>query len=380
VNDWARGYDLALLKSVRAVFLAEFKPHTHGAFGIPNERDIATALQARELVMGHGLEQGLPIDTAAIYKVLRTDSHHEDFSGAQVARLQRGDLFVKAIAGKNKRAILDALLQKHHPNSAWLEIHEENGDAVDLARALKFRRALTKITAASDIKGLYQLGEALGRLPAPLPRADVPGLKRLLAGFVPAKVRTAILAELMGGPWAQHYSSYNKRHTWTAFALKGYDRDPTFIIKPAEMSQRWKSENPARMTAACLLTEIAPRFPRTLGFITRAIRCDTQRVRFMRLASKGGELTRHAGITDPDAGTANGKVARLHIPILTAPGCEFLSWSLDGIEQRQHLGTGDLCYLDTRKPHAVVNVSDVPRIHLVVDAYANDWLRGLIAA
>jgi len=36
--------------------------------------------------------------------------------------------------------------------------------------------------------------------------------------------------------------------------------------------------------------------------------------------------------------------------------------------------------MDVTKPHAVRNMSDVDRIHLVVDCYANDALRTLISS
>jgi hypothetical protein len=38
-----------------------------------------------------------------------------------------------------------------------------------------------------------------------------------------------------------------------------------------------------------------------------------------------------------------------------------------------------LCYLDTRKPHAVINPGAADRIHLVIDTYAGPELRRMIA-
>jgi hypothetical protein len=46
---WALGYDLAFLQEIASIFSADFKPHTYGAFGLPKERDIASALKEGNL-------------------------------------------------------------------------------------------------------------------------------------------------------------------------------------------------------------------------------------------------------------------------------------------------------------------------------------------
>jgi len=49
------------------------------------------------------------------------------------------------------------------------------------------------------------------------------------------------------------------------------------------------------------------------------------------------------------------------------------------VAHEYRLKTGHYYYTDVTKPHAVRNMSEVDRIHLVVDCYANDSLRTLIA-
>ena len=98
----------------------------------------------------------------------------------------------------------------------------------------------------------------------------------------------------------------------------------------------------------------------------------------MRLASFGGELARHADITDREAGTRDGCVARLHIPLVTHEDVLFESWGLRGERQEMHFAVRGLYYLDQRKPHRVINRSPVERIHLVVDTYCSEELRELI--
>jgi Aspartyl/Asparaginyl beta-hydroxylase len=90
----------------------------------------------------------------------------------------------------------------------------------------------------------------------------------------------------------------------------------------------------------------------------------------MRLAPRG-EVSRHTDITDPDAGASEGKVVRFHIPLISNEHCVFESWGLDGNTSSMVMRPGTAAYLDVRKPHTEVNMGDTPRVHLVVDCYAN---------
>jgi hypothetical protein len=182
--------------------------------------------------------------------------------------------------------------------------------------------------------------------------------------------------------WAQHYSSYNKRKSWEAFALRGFDDDPAFIIKPAEMAKSWKEENAARLTARPHMTRAAEHFPATLAATARlapADRCD--RIRFMRLRAKGGELSRHADITDREAGTADGMICRFHIPITTSPAVRFSGWTARGQRIDTAFPERALAYLDQRKPHMVTNSDPaLARVHLVVDCAGSAPLRERLEA
>lgn len=378
---WAKGQDMAFLKECAALYRAEFKPHSYGAFGVPKERDIADAL-ADDSLMWTRRPDGL---AAAVARVVSRPQPHEDFAGRR-AMMMKGDVFVKSLAGPvgGKRRLLSAI--DIGSPSLWVEAHVENAETVALLAESGAVHVLTKVAASSDLKGLFLIGSTEGRLPEPLAPADAAALKILRPAFLSPEDLAAIGAELAAHlahapeAFAQHYSGYNKRQSWTAFALRGYDHDdPGFIIKPSEMSKGWKEENAARLQAGCNHTTAAPVFDATWKILGR-IPGDFQRVRFMRLAGAGGELTRHADITDPEAGTKDGQIARLHIPIVTDPRCLFRSWALDGQEHRMHMPVGSLCYLDTRKPHAVINPAEVERIHLVVDVHATPELRERIGA
>jgi hypothetical protein len=378
VKDWQRGYELALLKSLAAIFKADLGAHCYGAFGLPKERDVADALAEERLVWTN--DGGDEPAGVAMVAQAKAPSTHRDFAERE-AHIQAGDVLIRSLAGSTsaKARIIGALIDRTKGAALWAEGPVEAAETVELLADAGFAHVMTKVAASSDLRGLWLRGEPQGRAPAPLAPADVPALAILHRGFASADEIAAVLAEADAAAWAQHYSSYNKRGTWTAVALRGFDpADPSFIIKPAEMSRQWKAENAARLAETCDDTVLAERFPAAMALAAR-IPGDKQRVRLMRLAAEGGELTRHADITDPEAGTQDGQVARLHIPLRSPADCVFRGWAMDGAEHRVHFPEGALCYLDTRKPHAVLNPGELDRIHLVVDTFATPELRAWIA-
>jgi hypothetical protein len=378
---WALGYDLDFLQEIASIFSADFKPHTYGAFGLPKERDIASALKEGNLAWIRN-ESG-EVVAVAIFRIAKSASKQSDFAQRSIA-IASGDLQIKAAAGKphSLQELLQRLIAKAGTRPAWLELHAENTDACTVAKTLGFALAATKVTASSDIKALFLKGDdTQNRLSAPLPQSDLPALKLLGFGASEATINTCLSEINSYQPsWEQHYSSYNKRKSWTAIALQGFDAaDPQFIIKPGEMSKAWKQENPHRLTSTCAQTPAAKALP-TVWELAQSIPGKLERVRLMRLRASNGELTRHADITDRDAGTANGRIARFHIPLQTAPGCLFSGWELSGNQVQLHFPAGSLFYLDIRKPHAVKNTSQVNRIHLVVDVACNAQTRELLNA
>jgi hypothetical protein len=103
-----------------------------------------------------------------------------------------------------------------------------------------------------------------------------------------------------------------------------------------------------------------------------------ERVRFMKLCALKGELIRHADVTRADLWTPQISLIRLHIPIVTHKSILFESWGLRGEHVKTHFARGHLYYLDSRKPHQVINHSPLDRIHLVVDVHTSPELRTLM--
>ena len=375
---WAKGHDLALLREIAGLFAFQFKPHLYGAFGLPKEAVVADAISDGQAIWTR--HEGL-VAGAALFRVSKSASQHIDFAG-RAAKPQGGDLVIRSIAGSDtaRCAIVAHLVAKTGAAAVWVEDFIESPRAA-LWLELGFAHVMTKVAASSDLKGVWHRGDRSRRLPAALNPADRPALSILAHDWLLPADRAAVLAEANAyGKWAQHYSSYNKRKSWTAFALRGFDpSDPAFIIKPAEMSKAWRAENPARLKSVCRDTPAAEHCPGLMAIAAR-LPGRPQRIRLMRLSKGGGELSRHADITDPEAGPGDRQVARVHIPLVTPPECHFIGWDIAGHKFERHFPAGALCYLDTRKPHSVRNPGSADRIHLVVDQFGSSELRALISA
>ncbi len=144
------------------------------------------------------------------------------------------------------------------------------------------------------------------------------------------------------------------------------------------MSKSWKAENAGRLEATVADTPARRALPE-LEELLALIPGEHQRIRLMRLEPGGGELTRHADITDVEAGTTAGKLLRIHLPLQTNPEVEFTSWDVvSGVPYARHMAPGSAWFLDTRKPHTAVNRGETARIHLVVDAYSSPELLAML--
>jgi hypothetical protein len=377
VAEWQRGHQLDYLRGFADVFKARHKPLVFGAFGLTKERDIAEALSKGRL-----LWTGKPPQAVAIAHLTKKPSEQQDFAQRKFT-IPADVVLVKSFAalsvGSGKK-LFDALTQKAGDTPVMAEIFEEDETAKTAVLNAGLSYVATKISAGSEVKGIYTDGEVWRD--HPLPPEDEVTLEVLDDKFLSAAEQKAINAEIDAygeDKFAQHYSDYNKRKSWTAIALRGYSDDPADIVKPNEMHQAWKDEHPERLKDKPRWTPAAERFKTTKTIITR-LGVEFDRVRFMRLRHKDGELSRHADITDRAAGTADGFVCRLHVPVRTSPAVVFNGWTARGQKIERTLPQGALCYLDQRKPHAVKNSDPtLDRIHLVMDCLANDKLRSRIA-
>jgi len=293
-----------------------------------------------------------------------------------------GDLIVRAWFGEPAfwgAMFSDLLRQKQPGQIIWFRVFQETAGLADFLQRHGARWVGGQVMAMSELLGWY----CVPARERPIAASEFRTLALLLQEFWGSAQRALVLAEVRAyiendGGWANHYSKYNIRDSWSGFTLQGYDReDPNFIIKPDEMSASWRREHREYDKAICERTIIADRFPATWEGL-RDLKCDFDRVRFLRVRAGDGALGRHADITNRDAGSVEGKLARLHIPLTTSASCHFSAWNIFGARLEAHLPAGSLWYLDQRKPHAVSNIGGSERIHLVVDAKVTPALRALI--
>jgi len=375
--DWQQGIELDRLKAFAAPFKARHKALVFGAFGLTKERDVAEALAKNRAIW-----TGNPPTAVALFNQSKVASEQHDFA-QRPYMVPAGGVVIKAAAALDPQSglkVLATLIERAQGAPVFAEIFEEDAITKQAALAAGLAYCTTKVSAGSEIKGVYctNCAPPLG----PLDNAEAATLIQLDRDFLAVDEHAAITAELAKAHelFAQHYSDYNKRKSWTAFALHGYSDDPTFIIKPAEMSKSWKEENPNLLKATVRDTKVAPAFPATMRAVKRlGLRLD--RVRFMRLRSRDGELSRHADITDREAGVADGMVTRLHVPIRTSPAVTFFGWTARGERLACRFPERSIFYLDQRKPHAVTNTDPaLDRVHLVIDCHADARLRQAIGA
>lgn len=376
--EWARGFSVEGLKPVAGLFESQHKPYMLARFSRVDERAVAEAAAAGRM---YTRSVGGDVVAAVSVRVARAASVLTDFADHEIGRIQPGDLRVDRFvaAPGHESALLEMLREIIGARPAWVETWQEHALDREVAALLGLHWAGTRISAASEIRGVYASGGAVARAASGLAYSVAERAHLCPLSLPPVDIAPLLAAvDRLGPAWADHYSTYNLRKSWQAVALRGFGGDPAFIAKPVEMSKAWKEEHPDALQWPVLDTPLRASLPEAEAIVS-LIPGEKERVRLMRLRGGGGELARHSDITDPDAGVAEGRLLRIHVPLRTSPLVEFDGWLLDGSTRRVHMPAGSVYYLDTRKPHRAVNPGDVERIHLVMDVKSNPELLRLLS-
>jgi aspartyl/asparaginyl beta-hydroxylase len=167
------------------------------------------------------------------------------------------------------------------------------------------------------------------------------------------------LAGLAGDAWIAHFVMQNYDGDWSVLPLRG----PASARHPIQSIYSNPSETNYADTD---LMARCPNIARALG----TFRCSLQAVRLMRL-TPGSAIKEHR---DHDLDAANG-FARLHVPITTNPGVVF-----EVNRTPLSMAPGSVWYLRLSDPHRVANHGTTDRVHLVIDAVVDNWLRGVLDA
>jgi len=162
------------------------------------------------------------------------------------------------------------------------------------------------------------------------------------------------LEGLSGDAWTAHFVTQNYDGDWSVLALRG----------PASARHPIQAIYSDPSTTDFADTALMARCPNIATALT-TFRCELQSIRLMRLTA-GSTIKEHS---DHDL-DAEGGMARLHVAITTNPGVVF-----EVNRKPVVLAPGNVWYLRLSDPHRVANHGTTDRVHLVIDAVVNDWLR-----
>jgi hypothetical protein len=368
-KPWQHGYDMEYLVSLQEQY-ENYNTYADGPFAEVKKNVIAALLHKKNFEISRNA--CLEITKSKVKTPITM--HGETIIG----RKEPGDITFAKISGHNKDTRNAVNQDSYRKKYCWMYVWAEWDDARRFAEECGFQYVGCKVTTFAEIYAVYFRN---ARRKPERTHPQVAGTEKIAIAKCrqPELDLEKICQELKQAQfhYTNHYSNYNKKGSWGAMALRGYKDDPNFIAKPIEMNKKWKAANPGWEDWEIQDTDIASHFPYTMQLI-ESLPTDNiiHRARFMRLAP-GGTLGRHTDQVDPDLGTRDGSIMRLHIPIYTNPDVTFSAWDMDGIEHQHHMEAGQLWYLDIRKPHEATNAGKAERIHLVIDVEACDRVRGL---
>ncbi|MBK8608718.1 MAG: aspartyl/asparaginyl beta-hydroxylase domain-containing protein [Chitinophagaceae bacterium] len=152
--------------------------------------------------------------------------------------------------------------------------------------------------------------------------------------------------------WLPHYQVKHYEGEWTAIPLRSIDgKTDDIIISPVQNSHY---KDTVFLQNSPYLKQVLQTFP-----------CQLQAVRLLKL-NAGSCIKEHR---DAELNFESGEI-RLHIPVLTHGEVDFF---LD--KERLDLKEGECWYMNFNLPHAINNKSNINRVHLVIDAVVNDWVK-----
>ncbi len=158
--------------------------------------------------------------------------------------------------------------------------------------------------------------------------------------------------------WKLHFQTNHYKGNWSALLLRSIDGD----IKNGFIAQ----EADAAIYKDTLLLEKSDYLKKTL----ESFKCDLLSVRLLNLTA-GTQILPHK---DVDLCFEEG-IVRLHIPIFTSFAIDFFVQ-----DEKIVLNEGECWYMNLNLLHSVHNKSKHDRIHLVIDAIVNDWIKELFSS
>ena len=165
------------------------------------------------------------------------------------------------------------------------------------------------------------------------------------------------VAALSAMQWQPHYQVKHYEGEWSAIPLRSIAGKVDDIIISPTNNRDYRDT---------IFLDNSPYLQQVL----QAFKCPLQAVRLLKL-NAGSTIKEHR---DADLNFESGEI-RLHIPVSTHADVEFF---LD--KEKIDLKEGDCWYMNFNLPHAISNKSNINRIHLVIDAVVNDWVKEIFAS
>jgi quercetin dioxygenase-like cupin family protein len=185
---------------------------------------------------------------------------------------------------------------------------------------------------------------------------QLPDRLRLPFSFDPERL-AGDLRGLDSVGWISHFVRQNYEGDWSVIPLRGKAgaKHPVMMIYSDPTCEDFED---TPMLAAC------PYFREVLDTFEAPL-CA---VRLMRL-TPGSVIKEH---TDLELSFEEGTV-RIHVPVVTNPEVEFYL-----NRERVVLEAGSAWYLRLSDRHSVANRGASDRVHMVIDAKVNDWVRDVL--
>lgn len=158
------------------------------------------------------------------------------------------------------------------------------------------------------------------------------------------------LSTALSTEWTPHFNTHGYTGGWKSVALLAPGGNAQHIL--AMSADAATLEETAVLSACPYFREVLSRF-----------RCPFESVRLLNL-QPGAEILPHQ---DYQLGYEDGTF-RLHIPIVTNDGVEFI---LNG--ETLNMQPGECWYTNVNYEHSVANRGSEDRVHLVIDGTRNEW-------
>jgi hypothetical protein len=369
MKPWQQGFQLDYLKSLENKYNEDYNHYTENPFKQYKKHFIAKDLVEKNLIIGSNF--------MCTMKKVKVPSSITCYQDIEIGRKEKGDIVFDHIWG-DLEEFGDLLEKEFQDYPIWIQSWRE--DEIKHKWLINnFKQQYAKIDTFGSILGIYFKDGGARLSDRELPKISVletcPITQWHSWKSYWRKTNETILNKLSKIQFTDHYSNYNEKGSWSAISLRGYFDDFSRIEKPSEMNGKWKEKNIGWENLWLRNTKVYNNFPEISDLITMFFpQNDIHRIRFMKLAPGGGELSRHTDQVDPDVGATPDKLGRFHFPIKTNKDVIFSAWDFDGKKNSYNMEVGNSYYLDTRKPHTAINNGNEERVHLVIDVVLDSKL------